>query len=535
MLSLLLSLALADVVEVTAAPSEVTVYADRARVTRTGVSQLARGTHEVTFVGLPPTTDPESLTADVSGLAEVLDIQVRMVSAVEAADERVAGLLQQIQTLTDARQDLLDDQQAANAKLTSVGSARGASATQLSAQLLVGTNGPSRADTLQRLLSGEDAEARAALHQTAVAIRDVDERLSAARREQASLGSSATDTLTAVVRVDVSSGSRIGVDLTYTVGGAYWEPRYDLRSDGGSDSVTLSLSAIVTQRTGEDWSNVDLSVSSARPGRGTDVPQLDPFWLTAYRPRPVSTGARGGSAPMAAMAEMDHGLPMRASIAAPPMEVAQAVVETQLAATTFGVENPETMPSDGTARKVLLTTVDLESELRHVSVPRIDPTAFLIGEVTNTASFPLLPGPAGVFVGGAYVGDIELNTVPTGETFDVSFGPDDRVLVTRTRLGTNIDGDGPVGRRRTAEWKWGLGVRSTHRSPVNVEIREQVPTSRSEDVEVAYTVDSGAPEVIEEDGGLLAFTVDVPAGRSADFEWSYTVTYPGDRTLGWME
>jgi hypothetical protein len=43
------------------------------------------------------------------------------------------------------------------------------------------------------------------------------------------------------------------------------------------------------------------------------------------------------------------------------------------------------------------------------------------------------------------------------------------------------------------------------------------------------------PKVIEEDGGLLAFTVDVPAGRSADFEWSYTVTYPGDRTLGWME
>jgi uncharacterized protein (TIGR02231 family) len=535
MLSLLLALAMADVVEVTTAPSEVTVYADRARVTRTGVSQLNRGTHEVTFVGLPATTDPESLTADVSGSAELLDIQVRMVSAVEAADERVAGLLTQIQALLDARQDLLDDQQAASAKLSSITAARSASATQLSAQLLVGTNGPARADALQRQLSREDGEAREALREATLSIRDVDVDIAAARREQASLGSNATDTLTAVVRVDVSSGDRIGVDLTYPVGGAYWQPRYDLRSDGGSDSVSLSLSAIVTQRTGEDWSNVDLSVSSARPGRGTDVPRLDPFWLTTYRPRPTSRSSRGGGAPMAAMAEMDASVGAAAPAAAPPMEIAQAVVETQLAATTFGVENPESMPSDGTARKVLLTTVELESELRHVSVPRIDPTAFLIGEVTNTASFPLLPGPAGVFVAGAYVGDIMLNTVPTGETFDVSFGPDDRVLVTRTRLGTNIDGDGPVGRRRNAVWEWGIDVRSTHQSPVNVEIREQVPTSRSEDVSVAYKIESGSPEVSEEDGGILAFTVDVPARRSSGFEWSYTVTYPGDRTLGWME
>jgi uncharacterized protein (TIGR02231 family) len=536
MLSLLLSLALADVIEVTSPPSEVTVYADRARVTRTGVSQLPRGTHEVTFVGLPATTDPESLTADVSGSAELLDIQVRMVSAVEAADERVAGLLTHIQDLLDTRQDLLDDQQAASAKLSSIGAARGASATQLSAQLLVGTNGPSRADALQRELSREDTEARSAVRQATLAIRDLDVEIAAARREQASLGSNATDTLTAVVRVDVSSGGRIGVDLTYMVGGAYWQPRYDLRSDGGSDSVSLSLSAIVTQRTGEDWSNVDLSVSSARPGRGTDVPRLDPFWLMAYRPRPTSRSTRGGGAPMAAMAEsMDASVGAAAPAPPPPMEVAQAVVETQLAATTFSVENPESMPSDGTARKVLLTTVELESELRHVSVPRIDPTAFLIGEVTNTASFPLLPGPAGVFVAGAYVGDITLNTVPTGETFDVSFGPDDRVVVTRTRLATNTGGDGPVGRRRNAEWEWGIDIRSTHQSPVNVEIREQVPTSRTEDVVVTYKVESGSPEVSEEDGGILAFTVDVPARRSAGFEWTYTVTYPGDRTLGWME
>ena len=218
-----------------------------------------------------------------------------------------------------------------------------------------------------------------------------------------------------------------------------------------------------------------------------------------------------------------------------PMEQAQAVVQTQLAATTFSVDAAETLPSDGSARKVLLTTVDLDSDLRHVSVPRIDPTAYLIGEVTNTAEFPLLPGPAGVFVDGAYVGDIRLDTVPTGETFDVSFGPDDAVTVKRTRGETTTGASGPVGRRQSAEWQWALEVRSQHARPITVELREQVPVSPREDVEVEWEVEQGEPSVDVEDGGVLAMTVQVPARGREQIVWEYTVTYPGDLTLGWME
>lgn len=533
MLSLLLSMALADVAELDVPPAAVTVYSDRARVTRSGVAQLGRGVHELVFVGLPATADSSSLTADLTGSAELLGIDVRRVSASESADVRVAELDDRLQDLRDTRQDRGDDLAAAQARLEATSRARTAAASQLSLQLLVGEDGPAQLDALRRRLAAEDTAARTAMRTATLAMRELDEQIGALERERASLGSSATDTLQATVRVDVLRGGAVEVDLTYNVGGARWRPRYDLRGDAATGEVELALSAMVSQTSGEDWSDVTLSVSSAQPGRGTDVPQLDPFWLAVYRPQVRS---RSGSArPMAAMAEMSMDAAAAPAPPPPPMEVVEAQVETQLAATTFRVRQPEDLASDGTERKVLLTTEELESTLRHVVVPRLDPTAYLVGEVTNTADFPLLPGEAGVFVGDTYVGDIVLDSVPVGERFGLSFGPDERVQVRRTREATTEDGSGPIGRRRTAEWEWSLAVRSSHPRPVQVRVMEQVPLSPREDVQVAYELERGPASVSEKDGGLLHFDLPVAARGSADFTWSYSVTYPGDLSFGWME
>jgi uncharacterized protein (TIGR02231 family) len=528
----LLSVAGAATVDVEAAPSAVTVFADQARVTRAARVSLAAGEHEVRFTGLPPGADLSSLTADVSGAGvELLGIEARRVTATEAADARVAEIDAELVRLRDRRQDRADDLAAAEGRLAAVERARTASAAQLSLQLLVGDDAPGRAAALQTSLSAEDAAARADARAARVAIRDLDTSIAALERERRDLGTSATDTWTAVVRVDADRATSANVDLLYAIYGASWRPRYDLRGDPASGDVALALSAIVTQATGEDWSDVRLSVSSAQPGRGTDVPRLDPFWL-----QPPMMYAMPSAAPRAAgMARMEMDDAAPPAPPPPPMAVAEAQVEIQLAATTFAVARPEDIPSDGTERKVLLTTVDLESELRHVVVPRLDPAAYLVGEVTNTAEFPLLPGEAGVFAGGAYVGELWLDTVPPGESFDVSFGPDDRVVVRRTREQTTTGEGVTASRRQRASWRWGLELRSTHRAAVRVEVREQVPISPRDDVEVSWSVDRGGPAPVEEDGGVLAFPVPVPAAGTARFSWGYDVTYPSDLVLGWME
>lgn len=530
----LLALAFADVVEVDAPPSAAVVYASQARVTRTGSVRVTAGANEISFVNLPPSIDTSTLTADVAGSAELLGIDVRRVAAAEAADERVSEIEAALQDLRDDRQDANDDASAAQSRLDLATVGRTAAAAQLSRQLLVGDRSAAQAAALLDSMSAEDAAAREAVRQARQRVRELNDEIAALERERTQLGTSATDTWTATVRLEASRAGSVSVDLNYAIGGAAWRPRYDLRGDGSTGDVALALSAIVTNRTGEDWNDIDLSVSSARPGRGTDVPTLDPFWLQAYR-RPArsrSSDRAPAAAPMAEMMSMDDMGPPAPP--PPPMEIRDAEVEIQLAATTFVVDGDEDVLSDGRERKVLLTTEALESDLRHIVVPRLDPNAYLVGEVTNSAPFPLLPGEAGVFVDGAYIGEVWLDTVPTDETFDVSFGPDDRVTVRRTRAETTTGENGPVGRRQRATFAWDLDVRSTRSGPVTVELREQVPLSNRDDVEVRFDVDEGpAPE--EEDGGVLAFTLPVRANSAAELSWNYTVTYPGDLSPMWME
>jgi uncharacterized protein (TIGR02231 family) len=279
------ALALASSHPVDALPSTVVVFADRARVTRSTALELSAGRQEIVFTGLPSSTLTQTLTADVRGGGVLRGVDFRAIAASEVADRRVREIADETEVVSDQLQTELDRRAAAPAELAGMAAARAAAARALSAQLLVGTQAPGLATTLRIALAASEASARRELRSAEEARRALEQRLSALARERDSLGSSGSDTWNAVVHVDLERAGRVDVDLSYLVTGASWAPRYDLRGDADGDRVELALSAMVEQRSGEDWDGVQLTVSSAQPGLGTVVPALDPFWL--QRPQPV--------------------------------------------------------------------------------------------------------------------------------------------------------------------------------------------------------------------------------------------------------
>lgn len=535
----LASAALADVYEFEVAPSAAVVFADRARVTRKAAVTVGAGRHEVVFTDLPASMFTEGLTADVQGGALLRGIDLVQVTATEAADRRVKEIDGEILALRRERQGWADVVTARQAELAAIDAARTQSAAQLSAQMLVATQTPQQASSIRTTLSAEDAAARAAWREADIRKRALDEKISALERERSSLGTSATDTWKAVVHIDASAAGRVTVDLDYLVGNASWQPRYDVRGDADAGKVEVALSALVEQRSGEDWKDVKLTVSSARPGVGTEIPELDPFWLQrpVYYPRPSMAPSAPPPAAMSKAMAMDGPAGGAMSVAPPPppkpMEVARAQVDTQLAATSFVVARPEDIPSDGTGRKVLLTTEKMDAHLRHIVVPRLDARAYLVGEVTNSADFPLLAGTAGVFLGSGYLGDMGLDTVPPGEKFDVAFGIDDQVTVRRRAKAIKEGAGSTVGKRSTSSWDWEVRVKNAHRGPIEVVVKEQLPISQRDDVKVSPR--PSQPAAVALDDGFLDFTLKVTAGAEATLNWGYEVEYPSDLSLRWME
>ena len=97
----------------------------------------------------------------------------------------------------------------------------------------------------------------------------------------------------AVIVVDKTNDAAGKVRLNYLVDAASWRPQYKLRAGKeAKDPVQLEYLAAVVQQTGEDWSNVNLVLSTAQPMLNAAPPDLQ----TPPRRRACRAGSRAGPA-----------------------------------------------------------------------------------------------------------------------------------------------------------------------------------------------------------------------------------------------
>ncbi|MFI9273897.1 DUF4139 domain-containing protein [Kitasatospora sp. NPDC052896] len=143
-----------------------------------------------------------------------------------------------------------------------------------------------------------------ALHTRAA---ELDERLAAATHERELLAdrlargsdaAPATPVETSAVALVTLAGADTGTDapvlleLEYRVPGALWVPGYQLDHRPGEAGSTLLLRAAVAQRTGEDWTGVRLSLSTADLHRPTEPPKLRSIRIGRRQSAPPPSGWR---------------------------------------------------------------------------------------------------------------------------------------------------------------------------------------------------------------------------------------------------
>lgn len=102
------------------------------------------------------------------------------------------------------------------------------------------------------------------------------EELEVAEQRASSVGNADREELHKCVVAEVhgtaSQGSKL--ELQYFVPGACWAPAYGLRIKEDLKSAELTMRAMVAQRSGEDWTGVRVTLSTAELQRWADLPEL---------------------------------------------------------------------------------------------------------------------------------------------------------------------------------------------------------------------------------------------------------------------
>ncbi|HKH46173.1 MAG TPA: mucoidy inhibitor MuiA family protein [Thermoanaerobaculia bacterium] len=467
----------------------VTVFPDRARVTRRGRLSLEPGLHSLEVTDLPLALVQNSVRASGRGTARarLLGIRIEIRNYLETPAEAARELEAQIQSVQDADADLAARAEVLDKALKALDGL--AAQSDVFARGLAFRN---RSPEDQGALYDFIVQRATALQTEILALsrqrRDLARELDRLGRELGQVQSARPrQRYAALVEVEVLSAGELEIELTYVVQSARWNPLYDLRLTG--EELEVTYLAEVAQGTGEDWTNVSLTLSTARPALNLVIPELEP-WYVGPRPAPRAKAVRAATRGMDLQIPAPAAAPqaLMADLAEPDeeevlLEAPTAGVKESGAALTYQISNRADVPGNHNVRKVTVASFRLRPTLDLVTAPRVEPVCYRRAQGRNESPYTLLPGPAQLFGGDEYLGATCLRHTAPGQELELALGADERVRVERKLTARTVDKTFLNDRRRI-RYGYRIEVENLRDTQQTVVVRDQLPVARHEQIKV---------------------------------------------------
>jgi len=342
-----------------------------------------------------------------------------------------------------------------------------------------------------------------------------------------------------VVDCEIASPGSLELALTYNVPGAGWGPEYMIRYDTAKESIELTYNARIRQSTGEDWKDVAVTLSTARPQIGAAPPEIVPLYLQrVLRPLADELRLRGGAVMKSQVLGEVPASP--ASAEAPMQEYEAEQPGAELAssefAASFSIPKAVDLPSGRDPRRVLILQGTLTGKLSRYAAPRFSPNVFVKGDVTNSLDAPLLSGPMDVYIETAptgatgttsnFVGRELLKAVVTGQEFPVHLGIDQDIKVThKLEKREYLTKDGALVRK--IRFHYLITLESFKKGAAEVKLQDRIPVSAMKEIRVT-NVDIEPKPAEEREDGILSWNLAPASKQKTEIRIAYTIEFPGD-------
>ncbi|MEV0455349.1 DUF4139 domain-containing protein [Catellatospora methionotrophica] len=505
----------------------VTVFPDRARVTRRGTVTLTPGEHRVPYGPLPLGLLRDSVRVSGHGPATVAGVNVVTRREPVTSDAAVTALEAELREIEAAIAVLDDADKVATARERFLGrlAMRGAGTLATGEPTAASSFADGLDEQLTALHAGRRTRDRERL--------DLHRRRDAAERRLMDLrGSTRPDRLVAEVLLEVDGDGEIELELSYVVPGASWSSGYDLRLAG--ENLNLTWHGMITQRTGEDWPECALKLSTARPSGALEVPELDPWYVDVLRPMPVVYAAAAMSMSAPPPPAPGAAMPTMMPKARAAVRDTTASVEEGPVAATYTPLKPVAVPADGTTHRTLIARFDLAARLDHITAPVRAEEATLRAIVPNTSGHTLPGGAAALFHEGDFVGSTRLEPWAPQEERELALGVDDRVRVER-ELVRRAASKATLGSTRRTDAEYRITVANHSPRQVSVTVLDQLPVSRDPQITVKEL--GARPEPAERsDLGVYTWKLTLAPNTTQEIHFALRVeSAKGVDLAGWRD
>lgn len=512
--------------------ARVTVYPGSATVER--VAKVAAGARSLTLACLPASLDVQSLQINADPAVRVGEFNVltedRDVAAGCASplDGRIRELEDQIAGVkAEASALQLVDGYLRSVAQTGAGTEAAAPATTATrAATPTPTQITATAEVLRK--SGQDSAARA--HQLQRKQEALELTLKPLVAERDRVASQRARVVS--VTINLAAEREAELRLSYQVRGPGWQPSYRATLDANKSTVLIERQALVAQNSGEDWGNVQLTLSTGQPGRATQG-RLPREWTLDVAPPPRPMAA---AAPAMAMAAAPSPVARSRNVAEEDKISFDVSTLDKGFATEFAVPQRITVPSSGQRVTLALGSHTAPATLITRTAPAVEDAAYVVAQIAQPPGvWPA--GPAGLYRDGAFVGNGRIDFgapsagAPAGIT-SLSFGRDERVTVRAEPVQDLTGSTGFTGSRTERKTRRAYSVENRHKAAVTLQVLHASPVSRNEKIEVESRYQPQPAETTwNRTPGTVAWQQPLAAGATAQFSAEHTIRYPKDIEL----
>lgn len=509
-----------------------TVFPTRADISRNAEVSLPQGKHTIVFDGLPAALDTKSLRISGTGAFSIGSIEIKELFSKDFVVEQERKLRGKIADLSDKRRFVESELTAAETGKTFLENMAKSNAVPQ-----VSVNGKKDAlspdawgKAWQSLQNGMKSLGRETIEKQ-IEIRKIDAELSALNKELRLLSDGAKSAKQIRVNVEASAPAAAKLTVQYQIANASWKPTYEARLNTRNKTVEIMQYGTISQHTGEEWRNIDLTFSTARPVIGTVPPELETRWLNLDEP----VKKRGKMLERsAAVYRNDSSFADTMDEPSGTAEIAAAEFSGSDFAGTFAVKGKANVPSDGSEHRFLVGGWSAKADIYAQTVPAVQPAAYVMASTQLNAPAPLLPGTMSLFRDGAFIGDSEMNFLRPNAKLHLSFGQDDKILVKHTIADFEEDNGGRISRNNKITIRTAAAVQNLHKEPLKIAVYDFLPVARNSDIAVKITKDkTTAGYETDPDGkvGVIKWESVYQPQEQKTVDYGYTITYPKDREL----
>lgn len=543
-------------VSVASSIRKVTVYSDRALVSRNARVKLSTGPTVFAFKHLPGWVDEASVRAAASG-GKILDVRVvrtylarsteQSYVAAEASRRELSGRLAALEdeaTVLDAQAKQVEDIKAFSIERLNLDTDSGGHGGRPAS-----VSGSVGVDTYAAVVEfiGKKLRDVARARRAVQAERErLEPAAEAAKKRLDDLrGLTKLEETNVLITVQGSAPAEAELQLTYLLPGATWEAAHEFRAtDGDAASVEVTSYAVVTQASGEDWDQAALSFSSQSSTAAARVPELEALTLGDTRPTAQTVETRSASFERAETAFRGQNrlwnqhLQNRISSKTleesyessfESLELTQSKtvrifqsLQQRGTTTQFKALSATNVRADGRPVRVPIGHATLTARRAIVAAPEQSLNAAQTLRMVNDSGQAFLPGSVSLYQAGAFLGMTDLDFVADGEDFSIFLSVVDQLKLSRL---LDKKHSALLRKQRTQmQLAFIVTVENLSAKPMSVELADRIPVS--EDREIVVSGIKTTPGAKPDSKGILRYGLLLQPREKRKLEIQYQIEYP---------